>query len=218
MYRQLLSPALDFFACISHTHPHLPPLSPLPVVITSYGTVASEMEVLRTAEAKVAAAAASAVTAAAAAAGGDGGSAVTASSAASSGKKGKQLGGKSSNGNISSGGGSGISSSKKGAPVETVDVMVKKKRQSGLAFSSSGSSSGGKPSSSAASSASKRGSPLFGVVWTRVVLDEAHTIRNRATKIAQGCCRLAARYRWALTGTPLQNSLQVGGEEEAAGV
>lgn len=45
---------------------------------------------------------------------------------------------------------------------------------------------------------------LYGVQWLRVGLDEAHTIRNRATKSARACFDIAASHRWALTGTPLQ--------------
>lgn len=48
---------------------------------------------------------------------------------------------------------------------------------------------------------------LFGLWWDRVVLDEAHVIKNRATQSAQACACLAATHRWALTGTPIQNSL-----------
>lgn len=45
----------------------------------------------------------------------------------------------------------------------------------------------------------------FGVHWYRVILDEAHTIKNRNAKAAQACYALRAEYRWCLTGTPMQN-------------
>ncbi|KAJ7446182.1 SNF2 family N-terminal domain-containing protein [Mycena galericulata] len=47
---------------------------------------------------------------------------------------------------------------------------------------------------------------LFEVQWKRVVLDEAHTIRNPKTKMAKAACALAAQRRWALAATPIINS------------
>lgn len=49
---------------------------------------------------------------------------------------------------------------------------------------------------------------LFKVKWWRVVLDEAHNIKNRNTKAAQACCALDTRNRWCLTGTPMQNGVE----------
>ncbi|KII90902.1 hypothetical protein PLICRDRAFT_106737 [Plicaturopsis crispa FD-325 SS-3] len=51
-------------------------------------------------------------------------------------------------------------------------------------------------------------SALFDVHWRRIVLDEAHSIKNKETQSAKGCCGLQATYRWCLTGTPIQNSLE----------
>lgn len=48
---------------------------------------------------------------------------------------------------------------------------------------------------------------LFAARWLRVVLDEAHLIKNRKTKSAGAAYRLDAVYRLCLTGTPIINSL-----------
>ncbi|EFH61415.1 hypothetical protein ARALYDRAFT_318431 [Arabidopsis lyrata subsp. lyrata] len=45
------------------------------------------------------------------------------------------------------------------------------------------------------------------VRWLRVVLDEAHTIKNHRTLIAKACFSLRAKRRWCLTGTPIQNKV-----------
>ena len=41
---------------------------------------------------------------------------------------------------------------------------------------------------------------LMEVAWHRVVLDEAHTIRNRTTKLFKAATALQATHRWAVTG------------------
>ncbi|KAI8044407.1 hypothetical protein M5D96_000565 [Drosophila gunungcola] len=46
---------------------------------------------------------------------------------------------------------------------------------------------------------------LFAVRWNRVILDEAHIIRNVKTSCCSSVCQLKARCHWALTGTPVQN-------------
>jgi SNF2 family DNA or RNA helicase len=43
-------------------------------------------------------------------------------------------------------------------------------------------------------------------LWGRAVIDEAHAIKNRRTKLAKGAASLKARAKIALTGTPIQNS------------
>ncbi|KAI1811492.1 DNA repair protein RAD5 [Poronia punctata] len=49
---------------------------------------------------------------------------------------------------------------------------------------------------------------LFSVNFFRVILDEAHTIKNRQSKTAKACYELSADHRWALTGTPIVNRLE----------
>ena len=46
---------------------------------------------------------------------------------------------------------------------------------------------------------------MLDVVWKRVILDEAHTIRNRNTRAFKALDEVIADYRWCLTGTPYVN-------------
>ncbi|GAB7357195.1 hypothetical protein MBLNU459_g8181t1 [Dothideomycetes sp. NU459] len=49
---------------------------------------------------------------------------------------------------------------------------------------------------------------LFSLDYFRIILDEAHTIKNRQAKTSKACYELSAKHRWALTGTPIVNRLE----------
>ncbi|RSL60213.1 DNA repair protein RAD5 [Fusarium duplospermum] len=49
---------------------------------------------------------------------------------------------------------------------------------------------------------------LFSLKFFRVILDEAHHIKNRSSKTAKACYEISANHRWALTGTPIVNKLE----------
>lgn len=51
-------------------------------------------------------------------------------------------------------------------------------------------------------------SPLHGISWLRVVLDEGHIIRNPNAQMSKAVLDLKAQRRWILSGTPIQNSVR----------
>ncbi|KAM0191912.1 hypothetical protein ACHAPI_008630 [Fusarium lateritium] len=54
----------------------------------------------------------------------------------------------------------------------------------------------------------RKSGPLFKINWYRVILDEAQGIKNHTSRAALTAWQLKAKYRWALTGTPLSNKLE----------
>lgn len=48
-------------------------------------------------------------------------------------------------------------------------------------------------------------SPLHQIQWRRVILDEAHHIKERTSNTARSAFALKSDFRWCLSGTPLQN-------------
>eukprot|EP01117_Protostelium_nocturnum_P009170 TRINITY_DN3283_c0_g1_i2.p1 TRINITY_DN3283_c0_g1~~TRINITY_DN3283_c0_g1_i2.p1 ORF type:complete len:784 (+),score=275.75 TRINITY_DN3283_c0_g1_i2:1039-3390(+) len=49
--------------------------------------------------------------------------------------------------------------------------------------------------------------PLIRARWFRIVLDEAHMIKNPNGKITKAAFELNAERRWAMSGTPIQNAI-----------
>lgn len=49
---------------------------------------------------------------------------------------------------------------------------------------------------------------IYSIKFLRVILDEGHTIRNRATKTSKAIYAIDSNRRWILTGTPIINRLE----------
>ncbi|TGO27204.1 hypothetical protein BPAE_0045g00010 [Botrytis paeoniae] len=53
----------------------------------------------------------------------------------------------------------------------------------------------------------KEKSPIHQIKFHRVILDEAHSIKQRTSGSAKACFALKANHKWCLSGTPLQNRI-----------
>ncbi|CAO3656547.1 unnamed protein product [Mucor hiemalis] len=51
----------------------------------------------------------------------------------------------------------------------------------------------------------KAQSTLHKMQWHRIILDEAHNVKDRSSNTARAVFNMNANFRWSLTGTPLQN-------------
>ncbi|EIW70729.1 hypothetical protein TREMEDRAFT_43337 [Tremella mesenterica DSM 1558] len=54
---------------------------------------------------------------------------------------------------------------------------------------------------------SYEGGSIYDHEFLRIVLDEAHNIKNRTALVSKACYELKGQRRWALTGTPIVNRL-----------
>lgn len=48
---------------------------------------------------------------------------------------------------------------------------------------------------------------VHNVYWDRIIIDEAHLLRNEKSKIHQSVCLLESNIKWALTATPVMNRM-----------
>ncbi|KAJ5114563.1 hypothetical protein NUU61_000322 [Penicillium alfredii] len=53
----------------------------------------------------------------------------------------------------------------------------------------------------------KEDSAIHSLHYHRLILDEAHSIKQRTTGVAKACFALKANYKWCLSGTPVQNRI-----------
>ncbi|PGH05863.1 hypothetical protein AJ79_06705 [Helicocarpus griseus UAMH5409] len=53
----------------------------------------------------------------------------------------------------------------------------------------------------------KEDSIIHSIDFHRLILDEAHSIKQRTTSVARACFALKSTYKWCLSGTPVQNRI-----------
>ena len=62
------------------------------------------------------------------------------------------------------------------------------------------------PKNSAMSNTYKK-TAYHDIAWDRLIIDEAHSIKNRKSKLHKACVDIKTRYKWLLTATPVMNRM-----------
>ncbi|KDO54693.1 hypothetical protein CISIN_1g0027442mg, partial [Citrus sinensis] len=88
---------------------------------------------------------------------------------------------------------------------EKQSKQEKKKMKSSVYEGYPGKKNGKKSSVGGVQKPSGGKSPLHSLKWERIILDEAHFIKDRRSNTAKAVLALESSYKWALSGTPLQN-------------
>ena len=86
--------------------------------------------------------------------------------------------------------------------LDTIDVLVASYNTVAHDFGKLNRQGGTEPEKKKTKSTS-----IFDHTFHRIILDEAHMIRNTKTRLFKACSSLKAELKWALTGTPLQNKV-----------
>ncbi|CAN6457458.1 unnamed protein product [Victoria cruziana] len=89
--------------------------------------------------------------------------------------------------------------------IATGRSQLKFKSSKGRAFTSESSEVHVEEGPSNGGNSHSAQSPLHSIKWERIILDEAHYIKDRRCNTAKAVFALESTYKWALSGTPLQN-------------
>ncbi|KAK1389047.1 ATP-dependent helicase rhp16 [Heracleum sosnowskyi] len=104
--------------------------------------------------------------------------------------------------------GLGVNRSEKGKGVESVDEGKEESSKKGKHYNKDktfGAGSSTNKSEGAENGSCNSKSTLHSVKWDRIILDEAHYIKDRRCNTTKAVLALKSSYKWALSGTPLQN-------------
>jgi len=108
----------------------------------------------------------------------------------------------------------GVGRAKLAAELAAYDVVLTTFAVVGLEVASPPMAPAGAPSdipadglAAPSDAAAAPGGAIGGVEWFRVILDEAQSVKNARSQVAAAVSAVAAKCRWCLSGTPLQNNV-----------